>query len=51
MKQTSCCCNYIATPMKSPISCDPEAKLGERSEKTDSALQSRNFAGKKENER
>ncbi|WP_440945850.1 hypothetical protein ACSAZL_17370 [Methanosarcina sp. T3] len=29
-KRTSCCCDYIATPRKSPISCDPEAKLGWR---------------------
>ncbi|HIH94746.1 TPA: hypothetical protein HA338_12215 [Methanosarcina acetivorans] len=28
VKRTSCCCDYIATPRKSPISCDPEAKLG-----------------------
>ncbi|WP_440948747.1 hypothetical protein ACSAZL_11230 [Methanosarcina sp. T3] len=31
MKRTSCCCDYIATPRKSSISCDPEAKLGRRS--------------------
>ncbi|HIH93065.1 TPA: hypothetical protein HA338_03165 [Methanosarcina acetivorans] len=27
-KKTSCCCTASATPRKSPISCDPEAKLG-----------------------
>jgi hypothetical protein len=26
-KRTSCCCDYIATPRKSPIFCDPEAEL------------------------
>ncbi|MCC4770659.1 hypothetical protein FXV91_10835 [Methanosarcina sp. DH2] len=30
MKQTSCCCTCSATPRKSSISCDPEAKLGKR---------------------
>ncbi|WP_235282839.1 hypothetical protein, partial [Methanosarcina sp. 1.H.T.1A.1] len=28
LKRTSCCCTYSATPRKSPISCDPKAKLG-----------------------
>ncbi|WP_255350268.1 MULTISPECIES: hypothetical protein [unclassified Methanosarcina] len=27
-KRTSYCCDYIATPRKSPIFCDPDAKLG-----------------------
>ncbi|WP_155396713.1 hypothetical protein [Methanosarcina barkeri] len=27
-KRASCCCDYIATPRKSPFFCDPEAKLG-----------------------
>jgi len=29
-KRTSCCCTCSATPRKSPIFCDPEAKLGKR---------------------
>src|SRR5665647_2028933 len=28
-KRTSCCCTCSATPRKSPIFCDPEAKLGQ----------------------
>ena len=27
-KRAPCCCTCSATPMKSPISCDPEAELG-----------------------
>src|SRR5665811_983610 len=27
-KKTSCCCTYSATPRKSPVFCDHEAKLG-----------------------
>ncbi|MHB8101609.1 MAG: hypothetical protein ACYDEF_05400 [Methanosarcina sp.] len=29
-KRTSCCCTCSATPRKSEIFCDPEAKLGKR---------------------
>ncbi|WP_156161344.1 hypothetical protein [Methanosarcina sp. 1.H.A.2.2] len=27
-KRTVYCCDYIATPRKSPISCNPEAQFG-----------------------
>ncbi|WP_156161347.1 hypothetical protein [Methanosarcina sp. 1.H.A.2.2] len=28
LKRTVYCCDYIATPRKSPISCDPGAQFG-----------------------
>ncbi|WP_156161155.1 MULTISPECIES: hypothetical protein [unclassified Methanosarcina] len=27
-KRTAGCCDYIATPWKSPISCDPDSQFG-----------------------
>ncbi|WP_255350240.1 hypothetical protein [Methanosarcina sp. 1.H.A.2.2] len=28
LKRTAYCCDYIATPRKSSISCDPKAQFG-----------------------